>query len=99
MRLRLQPNRLLYTEASMSRPGNTVDERVGAQMQCERIAVGMSREQLAVAMSASVAQIDMWESGRKRIGARRLLRMSAILSVSPHSFFEFDPRQSSVVLH
>jgi transcriptional regulator with XRE-family HTH domain len=76
--------------AGRSRAGqvDAVDAHVGSRLRLRRTILGMTEESLGAAIGASVQQIQNYESGAERIGAKRLFDFSELLKV-PVSFF-FD---------
>jgi transcriptional regulator with XRE-family HTH domain len=69
-------------------PRNPIDEKVGAQIQHRRKVLGISESLLALALGLTLCEYQKCENGERRVGAEGLLKLSALLSVSPSFFFE-----------
>ncbi len=69
---------------------SAVDTLVGYRIRQVRTRSGMSREALGRAIGASAADIEAYEAGAVRVGARRLGRIAAALGVGVASFLEDD---------
>lgn len=67
---------------------DSVDAHVGSRLRLRRTLLGMTEEALGAGIEVSVQQIQNYESGAERIGAKRLFEFSELLKV-PVSFF-FD---------
>jgi transcriptional regulator with XRE-family HTH domain len=85
--------------ATPRRPGrrksdqpNPIDVHVGSRVRLRRNMLGLSQEKLGEAIGLTFQQVQKYERGANRIGASRLLELSAVLGV-PVSFFydETDP--------
>ena len=70
---------------------NPIDESVGAQIQHRRRVLGISESLLAEALGLTLSEYQKCENGERRVGAEGLLKLSALLSVSPSFFFEGSP--------
>jgi transcriptional regulator with XRE-family HTH domain len=69
---------------------NQIDISLGGRLREKRTSSGWSEEQLAEKLEIDPKEISAYESGKKRITADRLLRLSKILGVKPVYFFGFD---------
>ena len=68
------------------------DKHVGARVRMRRIMLSMSQEKLGDALGLTFQQVQKYEKGTNRIGARRLQHISSILQVPISFFFEGAPR-------
>jgi DNA-binding Xre family transcriptional regulator len=66
---------------------NPVDRRVGHQIRSRRIELGIDEESLALALGVSIYQLNKFEAGLKRIGAKKILELCDALSCKPGYFF------------
>ena len=64
-----------------------VDHHIGTRVRRRRMALGMSQEALGDALGLTFQQVQKYEKGTNRIGASRLLQISAILGVGIEFFF------------
>jgi transcriptional regulator with XRE-family HTH domain len=69
-------------------PRNSVDARVGRQLQERRRSLRLSRRKLADALGSDLREIENFEYGTHRIGAKRLIDLSRVLGVPLSFFFE-----------
>ena len=67
---------------------NPTDIHVGMRVRTARLSHGLSQARLADALGISQHQLRMYESGRQRIDAAKLLEMCALFGVRPSFFFE-----------
>ncbi len=67
-----------------------LDAAIGARVRAARIAVRVSQTALAAALGVSFQQVQKYETGKDRITASTLHRISAVLGVHPGSFFGDD---------
>ena len=65
-----------------------VDRMIGIRLRQLRLAAGLSREDIAKHLSATVRQIERFESGEDRLGTGRLTKLSERFGVSVLTFFE-----------
>jgi len=65
-----------------------IDIHVGARVRLRRNLVGMSQEQLGKALGLTFQQVQKYERGANRMGARRLHQLSQILNIPINWFFE-----------
>jgi transcriptional regulator with XRE-family HTH domain len=66
---------------------NPVDKHVGDRVRSRRTVLGMSSKNLADALGTTAQQVDQWEAGTSRIGSKRLMELTKILSVNAAFFF------------
>jgi transcriptional regulator with XRE-family HTH domain len=67
---------------------NPVDAQVGNNVMANRIELGLSQDHIADQLGISLAEYQDCESGDRRFGPERLLRLARLLGVSPQHFFE-----------
>ena len=72
-------------------PRNPIDENVGGQIRHRRKVLGIGESVLAEALGLTLSEYQKCENGERRVGAEGLLKLSALLSVSPSFFFEGSP--------
>lgn len=65
-----------------------LDVHVGQRLRMRRGLAGLSQEKLAEAVGVSFQQIQKYENGSNRVGARRLFDLGQVLSVPVEWFFE-----------
>jgi len=65
-----------------------IDALVGKRMRERREALGISQGRLGRHLGLNFSQIQKYEKGANRIGAGRLLQITAYLGVAPGYFFE-----------
>ena len=70
---------------------NPVDKYVGSRVRMRRIMLGMSQEKLGEALGLTFQQIQKYEKGTNRVGARRIQQISEILQVPVSFLFEGSP--------
>jgi transcriptional regulator with XRE-family HTH domain len=76
--------------------GNPVDKHVGGRVRARRIVLGMSPKDLADAVGTTPQQVDQWEAGTTRIGSKRLMELTKVLSVNAAFFFaDSEPNEPS----
>lgn len=68
---------------------NHIDRSLGARLRDRRTERGLSQEALADQLQVDPEEIDLYESGTKRMSADRLLRIAKALGVRPVYFFGF----------
>jgi transcriptional regulator with XRE-family HTH domain len=61
------------------------------QIQHRRKVLGISESLLAEALGLTLSEYRKCENGERRVGAEGLLKLSALLRVSPSFFFEGSP--------
>jgi transcriptional regulator with XRE-family HTH domain len=76
---------------------NAIDSYVGARIRTRRQLLGMSQERLAEQIGVTFQQVQKYEKGINRIGARRLQRIAEVLHTSPSFFFEQGDSQPLAV--
>ena len=64
-----------------------VDTCLGARVRTLRRARGLTQERLAEALDLSPQQVQKYEGGVSRISASTILKIAAVLSVTPASLF------------
>ena len=74
----------------MARTSNQIDKALGCRLRDKRTSSGLSQEQLAEKLQIDPKDIDLYESGAKRISADRLLRIAKVFGVRPVYFFGFS---------
>ena len=67
---------------------NIIDQHVGARLRALRQARGLTPEDLSRDLSLSSSRIAALESGRLRISARLMRKLSQALRAAPAEFFE-----------
>jgi transcriptional regulator with XRE-family HTH domain len=72
-------------------PRNPIDENVGMQIRHRRNVLGISESLLAEALGLTLSEYQKCENGERRVGAEGLLKLAALLCVSPSFFFEGSP--------
>jgi len=68
-----------------------VDVHVGARVRMRRTLLGMTQTDLGDAVSLTFQQVQKYESGRDRISASKLFKLSQVLDVSIEYFFDDMP--------
>lgn len=71
----------------MSKDTNQIDQIIGRRIREKRSQLGLSIEQVAQQLEISREQLDDFESGQQRVGARRLLALAQCLGVPTSYFF------------
>src|SRR5437660_752268 len=69
---------------------NQIDRSLGNRLRERRTSSGLSQEQLAEKLQIDPKDINLYETGAKRISADRLLRLAKALGVRPVYFFGFS---------
>jgi transcriptional regulator with XRE-family HTH domain len=64
-----------------------IDKHIGKRVRMTRLFRKMTQAQLALRLGISASQLDRFEKGLMRMGARRLLDLSQVLEASPQFFF------------
>ena len=67
---------------------NSVDAEVGYNARTMRSKLGFSQGQIAEQLGLTVAEYQECESGMRRYGPERLLKLARLMDVSPNYFFE-----------
>ena len=70
---------------------NRVDAKVGYSARIMRSKLGFSQGQIAEQLGLTLAEYQECESGVRRYGAERLLKLSRLMDISPNYFFETPP--------
>jgi transcriptional regulator with XRE-family HTH domain len=70
---------------------NPVDAQVGNNVRAKRTAAGLSQDYVASQLGLSLPEYQEYESGTRRFGAERLLRLARLFGISPEEFFEGLP--------
>jgi transcriptional regulator with XRE-family HTH domain len=73
-----------------SRP-NPVDAQVGNNVRAKRIKLGLSQDDVANQLGIVLREYQEYESGRRRFGPERLLKLARLFGVGPEEFFERVP--------
>lgn len=63
------------------RHADPLDEMIGERVRTLRLEHGLSQTQLGVLIGASVHDMQLFETGERRIGAARLIRIARALAV------------------
>jgi transcriptional regulator with XRE-family HTH domain len=71
-----------------ARPRDPIDTHVGQRLRLRRTMTGMSQERLGDAIGVSFQMVQKYERGDCRVGASRLMKISAALGVPVAFFFE-----------
>jgi transcriptional regulator with XRE-family HTH domain len=74
---------------------NPVDAQVGNNVRANRTELGLSQGHIADQLGISLAQYQEYESGDRRFGPERLLRLAHLFGVRSHDFFEGLPGPAS----
>jgi transcriptional regulator with XRE-family HTH domain len=74
---------------------NPVDVQVGNNVKAKRTELGLSEDQVANHLGLNPAEYQEYESGKRRFGAERLLKLVRLWSVSPEELFEGLPGGAS----
>ena len=74
---------------TVSKSLNQIDRSLGERVRDKRMSNGLSREQLATKIGIDPKDIELYETGAKRISADGLLRIAKALGVRPVYFFGF----------
>jgi hypothetical protein len=77
---------------------NPVDAQVGNNVRAKRTELGFSQDHIADQLGLSLAEYQEYESGERRFGPERLLRLARLLGVRPQDFFEDPPSAASTKL-
>jgi transcriptional regulator with XRE-family HTH domain len=72
----------------VARAPDPLDVMVGARIRIFRTHCGMSQSDLAEKIGVAFQQVQKYEKGTNRVGASRLSRIAAVLSVSIGELFE-----------
>src|ERR1700730_16548803 len=72
---------------------NPTDKHVGSRVRMRRMMLGMSQEKLGDALGLTFQQVQKYEKGKNRIGARLLQQMSQFLQAPLAFFFEGAPQR------
>ena len=75
---------------------NPVDAQVGKNVRANRTELGLSQDHIADQLGLSLAEYQEYESGERRFGPERLLRLARLLGVRPQDFFEDPPAASRI---
>ncbi len=67
------------------------DRELGAKIRAARLSAGMTQAALGVAVSVSFQQMQKYESGRDRVAAGTLQKISDVLGIHPREFFGKAP--------
>jgi hypothetical protein len=67
---------------------NPVDAEVGYNARTMRSRLGFSQGQIAEQLGLTLAEYQECESGMRRYGSERLLKLARLMDVSPNYFFE-----------
>jgi transcriptional regulator with XRE-family HTH domain len=68
-----------------------VDVQVGNNVRAKRTEAGQSQDYVANQLGLTLSEYQEYESGGRRFGPERLLRLARLLGVSPEGFFEGLP--------
>ena len=67
--------------------GNYADQIIGAQLRKQRTRLNISQKELGAVIGVSYQQIQKYESGKNKISAARLHRISIYMKVPMADFF------------
>jgi transcriptional regulator with XRE-family HTH domain len=81
----------------LARTPDPLDVTLGARIGILRSYRGMSQGELAGKVGVTFQQMQKYEQGTNRVGARRLSRIAAVLGVSVGELFESSENKSAVV--
>ena len=70
---------------------NPVDAQVGHSAMTMRSKLGFSQCQIAEQLGLTLAEYQECESGMRRYGPERLLKLARLMDISPNYFFETLP--------
>jgi transcriptional regulator with XRE-family HTH domain len=70
---------------------NPVDLQVGNNVRAKRTELALSQGHVADQLGLSLVEYREFESGNRRFGAERLLKLAHLFGVSPQDFFEDLP--------
>ncbi len=70
--------------------GNQIDREIGARIQRRREALGLGRDAVSAALGIDGETIRAFEEGEKRLSARQLQKLCAVLKAPPSSFLVAD---------
>jgi DNA-binding Xre family transcriptional regulator len=62
--------------------------RIGNRLRTRRISYGISKKELSAQLGIDQDNLDLYETGAKRVNARLLLRIAKLLDVRPDYFFQ-----------
>lgn len=79
------------------RPTDPLDEVIGQRLRALRLERGLSQMELGAMIGASVHQVEQFETGARRIGAARLMRLAKVLDVDVSVFFGAADRAEEAV--
>jgi transcriptional regulator with XRE-family HTH domain len=80
----------------LARTPDPLDVTLGARIGILRSYRGMSQGELAGKVGVTFQQMQKYEQGTNRVGARRLSRIAAVLGVSVDELFESSENKSVV---
>src|SRR6202453_3199655 len=72
-----------------------IDVHVGSRVRLRRTLLGMSQEKLGDALGLTFQQVQKYERGANRVGARRLYDLSRVLDVPVSYFFDEFTEQAA----
>ena len=75
---------------TVSKNLSQIDRSLGGRLRDKRMSSGLSQEQLAEKLGIDPTDVNLYETGAKRISADRLLRIAKALGVRPVYFFGFS---------
>jgi transcriptional regulator with XRE-family HTH domain len=70
---------------------NPVDEQVGYNVRAKRTELWLSQEHVARQLGLTLAEYQECESGMRRFGAERLLKLAWLMDVPANYFFQLSP--------
>lgn len=77
-----------------TRKSGPLDAMVGARISVLRVNRGMSQATLAERIGVTFQQMQKYERGANRLGARRLLQVASVLGISVGELFESSQAES-----
>ena len=70
---------------------NPVDAQVGNNVRLKRTDLGLDQSYLVDKLGLTLAEYQDCESGMRRIGSERLLKLARLMDVPPQYFFQVLP--------
>jgi transcriptional regulator with XRE-family HTH domain len=67
---------------------NPVDAQVGHNVMAKRTELGVSRGRVAEQLGLTLDEYQQYESGMRRFGPERLLKLARLMDVPPDYFFQ-----------
>jgi DNA-binding Xre family transcriptional regulator len=61
---------------------------IGSRLRTRRLSYGISKKELSARLGIDQDELELYESGAKRVNAKLLLRIAKVLDVRPDYFFQ-----------